>query len=63
MILFLQKNYNGTFAVAEKNNYKDEVMDFDYYTLIDDIPADTCYVDLVNYLAEQYHCKKLVLDF
>lgn len=63
MILYLQKNYCGTFAVAAKNNQKDEVMDFDYYDIISDIPADTNYFELVDLLAREYNCRKLVLDF
>ena len=30
MILYLQKNYDGTFAIAEKNNCKSELFPCNY---------------------------------
>ena len=56
MILYLQKNYNGTFAIAEK-------WDYDYFTLIDNLPGDITYQSLARLLVEKYGCKKLVFDF
>ena len=43
MILYLQKNYDGTFAIAEKNNRKSEMFDCDYYILVDNILGNTTY--------------------
>lgn len=63
MILYLQKNYNGTFAIAEKNNFKGELFSCDYYTLLDNISKEMTYQALANLVVEKFGCKKLVLDF
>lgn len=63
MTLYLQKNYNGSFAIAERNLHKDEMFSTDYYTLIDEINGNATYQDIVNLVAEKFGCKKLVLDF
>ena len=63
MILYLQKNYNGTFAIAEKNNCKSELFPCDYYTLLDNISREMTYQALANLVVEKFGCKKLVLDF
>ena len=63
MILYLQKNYDGTFAIAEKNNRKSEIFDCDYYTLLDNISKEMTYQALVNLVVEKFGCKKLVLNF
>lgn len=63
MILYLQKNYNGTFAIAEKNNCKSELFDCDYFTLLDNISEEMTYKALVELVVEKFGCKKLVLDF
>lgn len=63
MTLYLQKNYNGSFAIAERNLRKDEMFSADYYTLIDEIDGNATYQDIVNLVAEKFGCKKLVLDF
>lgn len=63
MILYLQKNYNGTFAIAIKNNCKSEVFDCDYFTLLDNIDGNMTYQALANLVVEKFGCKKLVLDF
>ncbi len=63
MILYLQKNYNGTFAIAEKNNCKSELFDCDYFTLLDNISKEMTYKALVELVVEKFSCKKLVLDF
>lgn len=63
MILYLQKNYNGTFAIAEKNNCKSELFDCDYFTLLDNISKGMTYKALVELVVEKFDCKKLVLDF
>ena len=63
MVLYLQANYNGTFAIAEKNKYKDEVAPYDYYTLEDNIPSDTPVVEINKLVVEKYGCKKLVIQF
>ena len=63
MILYLQKNYNGTFAIAEKNNCKSELFNCDYFTLLDNINGNMTYQALANLVVEKFGCKKLVLDF
>ena len=63
MVLYLQKNYNGTFAIAEKNNCKSELFDCDYFTLLDNISKEMNYKALVELVVEKFGCKKLVLDF
>ena len=63
MVLYLQKNYNGTFAIAEKNNHKSEMFDCDYFTLIDNIKGNTTYKAIAEMVAREFGCKKLVLDF
>lgn len=63
MILYLQKNYNGTFAIAEKNNRKSELFPCDYYTLLDNISKEMTYQELANLVIEKFGCKKLVLNF
>lgn len=63
MILYLQKNYDGTFAIAEKNNCKSELFPYDYYTLLDNISGDMTYQALANLVVEKFGCKKLILDF
>ena len=59
MILYLQKNYDGTFTVCCKDFWEQNV----YVSLIEDIPGDIHYKDLVNFLVRDFGCKKLVLDF
>ena len=63
MILYLQKNYNGTFAITEKNDFKGGMWDCDYFTLIDNLPGDITYQSLARLVVEKFGCKKLVLDF
>ena len=48
MTLYLQKNYNGSFAIAELNTNKSDMFDADFYTLIDNIDKNTTYVDVVK---------------
>ena len=62
MVLYLQKNYNGTFAIAIKNNNKSELFNCDYFTLLDNINKNTTYKTLVNLVIEKFGCKKLILD-
>lgn len=63
MILYLQKNYNGSFAIAQKNNCKSALFPCDYYTLLDNINKEMTYQALVNLVVEKFGCKKLILDF
>ena len=63
MVLYLQANYGGTFAIAEKNNYKDEVAPYDYYTLEGNISGNTSIVEINKLVVEKYGCKKLVIQF
>lgn len=64
MVLYLQANYCGTFALSEKNNYKDEVMNFDFYTLLDGIDRNTTFVELYELIRSNYpNVKKVVIDF
>ena len=63
MILYLQKNCNGTFAIAEKNDFKGSMWDCDYFTLIDNLPGDITYQSLARLVVEKYGCKKLIIQF
>lgn len=63
MILYLQTNSNGTFAIAQKNDFKSELFPCDYYVLLDNISKDITYKALANLVIEKFGCKKLVLDF
>ena len=63
MILYLQKNYDGTFAIAEKNNCKSELFPCDYFTLLDTMNKEMTYKALVELVVEKFGCKKLILDF
>ena len=63
MVLYLQANYNGTFAIAEKNTWKDEALSCDYFTLEDEIPGNTPIVEIYKKVVEEYNCKKLVIQF
>ena len=63
MTLYLQKNYNGSFAIDELNTNKSDMFDADFYTLIDNIDKNTTYQDIINLVVKQFGCKKLVLDF
>ena len=68
MVLYLQANYCGTFAIAELNKWQnlesDNPLDWNaFFTLEDDIPGDTPLVEINKMVVEKYGCKKLVLDF
>ena len=54
MVLYLQKNYNGTFAIVEKNNCKSELFDCDYFTLLDNISKEMTYKALVELVVEKF---------
>ena len=59
MVLCLLKDYDGTFAVYHKDFWEKNL----YVPLIENIPSDICYKDLVNFLVCMFDCKKLVLIF
>jgi len=63
MKLYLQKSYNGTFIIAEKRGYKNELFTGMYYILLDNISGDMTYQALANLVVEKFGCTKLVLDF
>jgi hypothetical protein len=63
MKLYLQKNYNGTFAIAMENPSKNEIFPCDYIVLMDEIRGTMPYKTLVDLVVEKFGCKKLVLDF
>ena len=68
MVLYLQANYCGTFAIAELNKWQnlesDNPFDWDaFFTLEDDIPGDTPLVEINKMVVEKYGCKKLVIQF
>jgi hypothetical protein len=63
MILYLQKNYNGTFAIAMKNPSKNDIFPCDYICLMDEIRGTMSYKTLVELVVEKFGCKKLVIDF
>ena len=62
MILYLQSNYNQDyFSISEKNNYKDDINNFDYIEL-EKINKNTSIKSLVDYIIKKYNCKKIILD-
>ena len=62
MILYLQSNYNQDyFSISEKNNYKDDVNNFDYIEL-EKINKNTSIKKLFDYIIKKYNCKKIILD-
>ena len=65
MTMYLQKNYNGTFAVSIKNELRDSEMfkGIDYITIMEDIPKSCTFARLNKFLQETFGCTKLVLDF
>ena len=64
MTMYLQKNYNGTFAISVKNTIQDIVFkDYDYLVVIDNLPKDMTYKALCELVQKEFGCTKLVLDF
>lgn len=65
MTMYLQKNYNGTFAVSMKNEFRDSEMfkGIDYIVIIDNLPKTMTMKGLYEMLQKDYGCRKLVLDF
>lgn len=61
MVLFVQKNSNGTYCLAEANSHKDDLCTADYYE-VEELPHGITYAEVVA-KAKQHGCKKLVLDF
>lgn len=59
MILYLQANSNGTFSLSEKNNYKDDLFDCDYFELE---TFENITIKELNEKVKKYNCKKLILD-
>lgn len=68
MILYLQSNYNGTFALSEKNMHKDMASDnpmdwCDFFTLEDNLPHDMTFLELYLLIIDRkYNCKKLIIQ-
>ena len=67
MILYLQSNYNGTFALAEKNKHINKNSDnplewCDFFTLEDNIPSNTPMEELRKRVVKEYNCRKLILQ-
>ena len=59
MELYLQKNYDGTFTIAEEHP-----LDFtDYLALEENIPGTTTMVEINKLVVEKYGCKKLIIQF
>lgn len=63
MKLYLQKNYNGTFAIAMENPSKNEIFPEDYIVLMDEVRGTIPYKTLVDLVVEKFGCSKLVIDF
>ena len=61
-MLYLQANYNGTFAIAAKNEYKDELFPYDYYTILDNLPKDMTFAQLNALVVKKFGCKKLIIQ-
>ena len=58
MVLFLQANYNGTFAIAE---WCDSMNC--YFELEGNISKDTPIATINELVVKKYKCSKLVIDF
>jgi len=64
MTMYLQKNYNGTFAISVKNTIKDIVFrNYDYLVVVDNLPGKMTYKALCELVQKEFGCTKLVLDF
>ena len=62
MILYLQSNYKKNYySISAKNNYKNEVLNWDYEE-IDRVSKNATFKDLYDYLLKKYNCKKLIID-
>ena len=62
MILYLQSNYKKDYySVSVKNNYKNEVFDWDYEE-IDRVSKKMTFKSLYDYLLKKYNCKKLIIE-
>ena len=62
-MLYLQKDYNGTFTLAVKNEFKDELFPYDYVAVMSNISKDLTIAQLNVLVVEKFGCKKLVFDF
>lgn len=62
MILYLQSNYKKDYySISVKNNYKNEVFDWDYEE-VDRVNKKTTFKELYDYLLKKYNCKKLIIE-
>ena len=61
-LLFIHKEYNGSFVLDEPNFNKDEVFDNDYFEL-EKLPNNITIEELYNLAQKKYNCKKLIFDF
>ena len=61
-MLYLQSDYNGTFTIAAKNEFKDELFPYDYVAIMSNIPKDMTFAQLNALVVEKYGCKKLILQ-
>ena len=63
--MYLQKNYNGSYALAVANPYKnDEVLGgADYILVMDNINKNTSFETINKMVVEKFGCEKLVIQF
>lgn len=61
-MLYLQSDYNGTFTIAAKNEFKDELFPYDYVAVMSDISKGMTFAQLNALVVEKFGCKKLVLQ-
>ena len=59
MELYLQKNTDGTFTIAEEHPFDL----YDYIALEENIPGTTTIAEINKLVVEKYNCKKLVIQF
>jgi len=63
MILYLQKDYNGTMSIAAKNIYKSDMNNADYILVMGGINKDMTIQALNQLVVEKFGCQKLVIQF
>lgn len=63
MVLYLQKDYNGTMSIAAKNTYKSDMNNADYILVMGGINKDMTIQALNQLVIEKFGCKKLIIQF
>lgn len=63
MILYLQKDYDGTMSLAAKNTYKSDMNNADYVLVMGGINKNMTFKELNQLVIEKFGCRKLVIQF